>query len=410
MHSTATTSVGPEALGANVSKLGAPAFAIGVALLGAALALGNAQNDGFSHAMHSYLVAFCYFLSLSLGALFFVLLQHLTGSTWSVTVRRVAEITAAGFPLLALLLLPILIPLLQGSSALYLWNDAKLVQADELLHKKHAYLNASFFAIRCVVYFAVWIGLSSYFLSKSVAQDKGGEPGLTLKMRTLSAPGMLLFALTVTFAAFDLLMSLNPHWYSTIFGVYYFAGCVVGFFSLLALLCIGLQKAGMLRDAITVEHRHDIGKLLFAFVFFWGYIAFSQFMLIWYANLPEETVFFQQRAESGWYAVSMLLLFGHFLIPFVGLISRHPKRCKVGLSVFAVLMLVMHWVDLYWLVLPNYSVKFKTEHLPLHLLDLLTFAGVACLFAGNWIRLARRSSLVAHNDPQIAQSLAFQNH
>ena len=267
-------------------------------MLALALVFGFMRGDTLHYFLHAYLVSFCFYLSISLGALFFVALQHASRAGWSVAVRRVAEIMAANTLVMAVLFLPILLPLLFGNTALYQWLDPAVVAADHVLAGKSAYLNLPFFVVRAVAFFAVWGGLVWYFWRRSLEQDDSGDANLTLRMERVSYPALLLFAVTITFAAFDWIMSLTPHWYSTIFGVYYFAGAVVGFLAAVILALITLQKTGHLTSTITLEHYHELGKLLFAFIVFWGYIAFSQYMLIWYANIPEETVWYLPRQQG----------------------------------------------------------------------------------------------------------------
>jgi hypothetical protein len=215
----------------------------------------------------------------------------------------------------------------------------------------------------------------------------------------------MAFAVTVCFAAFDWLMSLDPHWYSTIFGVYFFSGCAVGVTALLVVLVSLAQRRGGLDRAVTVEHYHDLGKLLFTFVFFWGYIAFSQYMLIWYANIPEETRWLVVRESHGWQWVGVLLLFGHLLVPFLGLLSRHVRRSRAALTGWAVFLLVMHWVDLYWLVMPT----FQEEYLPFGLADVLCLIGLGSLYLAAVVHVAADHSLVPLRDPRLDESLVFHN-
>jgi len=385
-------------------RLPRPCAIVGGVGLALAALLIPLTDHGTERFFHSYLVSFAYFLSLSLGALFFVILQHLTRSGWSVVVRRLAEGVASNVTVLAGLAVLVLV----GMGWLYHWTHGEEVAADALLQGKRPYLNPVFFIVRVVVYFAVWAGLARYFFNRSVEQDGTGEVALTLRMERASAPAMIAYALTVTFAAFDLLMSLDPHWYSTIFGVYYFSGGVVGFFAALVLIAYLVQRSGRLERAITEEHYHDLGKLVFAFVVFWAYIAFSQYMLIWYANIPEETGWYLHRQEGGWAAVSLLLLFGHFVLPFLALISRHPKRRPAVLVVGAVWVLLMHWVDIFWLVLPGTRFA-EGGRVPLHLMDLFCFVGVGGLFVAAAIHRLRDHSLVPERDPRLPQSLSFEN-
>ena len=384
-------------------RLGLVAAAVGFA---ATAALSWNAVDGGSLLLHIYLHTLMYFLSLGIGALFFVILQHLTKAGWSVVVRRVAELMAGSLPLTALLFVPILVAMaVQQNGALFPWVDAEHVAHDALLRGKAAYLNVPFFCLRFAIYSLFWLVTTRFFVQRSIAQDTTGDVGHTVRMQQASAPGMLFFGLTTTFVAFDMLMSLNPHWFSTIFGIYFFAGSVMSFFAAIILLLRILQRSGHLLQSITVEHFHDLGKLLFGFVFFWGYIAFSQYMLIWYANMPEETEWFQYRMNDGWGWVSLVLLLGHFLVPFFGLMSRHVKRHRLALQVGAVWLLIMHWLDLYWLIMPG------TVGQPPQLctLQLTCFLAVGGLFVAGIAARARGVLLVPIRDPRLGESLAFEN-
>lgn len=384
----------------------------------------------------AYVQNYAFLLSLSLGALFFVLLQHLTRSGWSVVVRRPAEIIALNVLLLAVLFVPIAGVIASGTGVLYPWaRPASAFEIEghdeapaatqgghddraaghivgheaQLILEKRPYLNSPFFVARWIIYFAVWAGLAWWFWKRSVRQDASGDADLTTSMEKLSGPAMLIFALTATLASFDLLMSLDPIWFSTIFGVYFFSGSTIGFFALLIILLVGLQKRGLLTSSVNVEHYHDLGKFLFGFVFFWGYIAFSQYMLIWYGNIPEETGWFFRRGcathePNVWSVVIVLLLVFHFLVPFVALLSRDMKRRTQLLTFWAVWMLVWHWVDLYWLVMPELT----TAYLPL-VTEIGVLLGMAAVFAAGLIWWAGDRSLLPVGDPRLAESLAFRN-
>ncbi len=355
----------------------------------------------------SWLVSFMYVLSLCLGAMFFVVVQHLARAGWSVAVRRVAENFMAAVPLLVVLFIPVVI----GSHTLYHhWMDtAHLAPGeaghDPVLWSKRGYLNTSFFYFRMAAYFVVWLGIATFFRRTSLAQDQNGDAGLTLRMARVAAPCMLLFAFSLTFAAIDWMMTLDPHWFSTIFGVYYFAGCFMSFMALLALTLMWMNKRGMLANAVTTEHYHDVGKLMFAFVVFWTYVAFSQYMLIWYANLPEETLWYQHHLTGSWGTLGRILVIGHFGVPFVFLMSRHMKRRRFTLALGAVLLLVMHWIDLHWIIMP-------TLHHGVHIswIDISSLIGALGLFV--WFAMGKMQGapLLPERDPRLAESLKFQNH
>ena len=372
-------------------------------LLLVSLALAGVSGT-WSRFAHAYLLGLGFCLSISLGALFFVILQHLTNARWSVAVRRLAELLTSALPLLGLLFLPIILSLFFGSGVLYEWNEASVVAEDALIQHKQGFLNAPFFAVRCLIYFAAWIFMAKFFLGKSMAQDAGDKEA-TFIMRRYSGPSMIVFALTLNFASFDLFMSLDPHWFSTIYGVYYFAGCNVAFFASLPLIIMFVQSQGVLRKEITVEHFHDIAKLLFGFVFFWTYIAFSQYLLIWYANIPEETGWFAVRQSHGWQAVSLSLIFGHFALPFLCLMSRSLRRNKGYIAIWCVFLLVMHAVDLYWLVMPSVSPMNATPKL----IDFLCVFGVLSLWLGITLRNLLSHRLLNTGDPRLPLSLAFHN-
>jgi hypothetical protein len=385
----------PAGLSGRLERSGMIIAGVGVALAGAA-----AATDLHRFAF-SYLTAFVWMVTVALGALFFVLIHHLTRAGWSVAARRHAEWITGVLPFASILFLPIaaLAPQIYDE-----WMRPEAA-ADPILHAKSAYLNPTFFFIRAVVYFAAWALISSWFAKNSRAQDGGKNADFTLKMQARSAPAILVLALTLTFAAFDWLMSLEPHWYSTIFGVYIFAGSMTSSLAALALLAIGLQKTGALRTVSSVEHRHDTGKLLFGFTIFWAYIAFSQYFLIWYANLPEETAFFRHRAVGSWEGVSLAIVFGHFVVPFFLMLSRHVKRSYLGLGIAAVLMLVMHYVDMYWVVMPALDTDGANPSW-IDFATLLCPLGVALFVVA---RQVRKGPIYPTGDPRLLETLQVNN-
>jgi len=391
-------------LGNEGGALFAKAAGLAVIALGASAALGAAEGDGFKRWSHGYLVAFAVALAVTAGSLFWVTLQNLVNARWSVVIRRVAEVFASNMPLLGVLSLPIVLPVMTGSPLLYEWADKAKVATDHALHHKAGYLNANFFLVRMLVYFGFWTVLARFFLGNSRRQDETGGPEIVPSMNRIAGPAMIGFALTLTFCAVDLLMSVDPRWFSTMFGVYFFASCVQCVHVTLILALIWVQKKGRLAKSVTTEHYHDLGKMLFAFTIFWAYVAFSQFMLIWYANIPEETAWFKMRFAGGWGNVSWTLLFGHFVIPFFGLLSRHIKRNRTTLAFWCLWQLAMVYIDMYWLVLPTIDVEPNVKAM-----DILAALGLLSALVAGAAREAGKQNLIPTKDPRLSQSLAFEN-
>ena len=366
--------------------------AVACAILGA----GNPQQFFFS-----WLVSFLFFLSLALGALFFVLIQYATQGGWGVVLRRIGETVFITLPVMAALFVPVVL----GLHDLYEWSHADAIEHDALLRWKAPFLNVPFFLIRAAVYFVSWSFIAVLYYRGSSGQDVTGDPAVSARLRKFAGPAIIVLALTQTFASIDWIMSLSPHWYSTMFGVYFFAGSWVGFIALLCVVVPALRGAGLLETVISPEHLQDIGKFLFAFTAFWAYIAFSQYFLMWYGNMPEETIFYKARMEGSWLTVSLILMFGHFFAPFFYLMGRSVKRNGVTLAVGGAWILAMHYVDLYWQVMPT----LHPEGLSPSLLDVAAFLAVGGCFvaAAGW--LMRRNALVPLRDPRLAESLAFEN-
>ena len=357
----------------------------------------------------SWLAAFAFFLTICFGGLFFTVLHHLVRAAWSTGLRRIAENLAMNFPLMLLFFIPVI----AGLGELYHWAHyehelhgpgAAEVMRDPFLDNKAGYLNQKFFLIRAAIFFLVWIGLAFFFRSKSVAQDESGDEALSFTMRKIAPLGILLFALSLTFAAFDWLMSLDPHWFSTMFGVYIFAGSVVSIFATLILCTLWLTGRGVLNETLTVGNFHDAGKLLFGFIVFWTYISFSQYYLIWYANIPEEIGWFMHRTQGGWENIGRLIIFGHFIVPFWLLMSRFMKRNRRVLGFLACWMLLMHFVDLYYVISPTMH-----HHLHPHWLDLATLCGIGGTFLWFFLGRCQKDAIVAYRDPMINLSMRYDN-
>ncbi len=361
----------------------------------------------------SYLVAFLFFVSIALGGIFFVLVHFATRAGWSVVVRRLAEFLAGTIPVLFLAALPFILFHADALHKVYHhWWAPEHV--DPVLAGKQGYLNPTFFIIRALIYFAIWAWVGLWYLRKSLQQDRAlsemSSHFFTKQMQFWSPLGLIAFGLTISLAAFDWIMSIDPHWYSTIFGVYFFSGSAVAVYATVALMVIYLRRKGLLQGVVTTEHDHDLGKLLFGFVVFWTYIAFSQYMLIWYANIPEETKWYQYRVNGQWADLSVALAVGHFVIPFFFLMSRHPKRKPWALAFGALWMLIFHLIDIYWLVVPTVyhgsHLKFEWSHLiPLG----TSFIGVGGLFVASVTWWMKNNYLVPIKDPRLSESLNFEN-
>ena len=384
---------------------GSPYFWASVALMVIGAAATFFAVSGSEHGKHeffqSYLLNFTFVLTISLGAVFFLIITYLLRAGWSIGVRRIAEVLTV--PLLPLAVLAV--PIVFGMHELYEWTHAEEVAHDEILQGKVPYLNENFFIGRLIAYFVIWNLIGYFYRFCSKRQDDTGDPKYTSRMERYSAVFVLAYGLTVTLASFDLLMSLNPHWYSTIYGVYFFAGCFLGCLATIPLVTMLLHRVGKLRGVVNAEHFHDLGKLLFAFTVFWAYIAFSQYMLIWYSNLPEETVFYEIRMQGFWGPWSVLLLFGHFFLPFLLIMSRYQKRRPPVLAATAIWMLAMNWVDFYWLIMPGH----RPTDAPFRLVDVtLLVAFVGFFFAVVFFRLGQ-VKLIPTGDPRMAESLSFEN-
>lgn len=369
-------------------------LSLGVGIVGLALSTAGYFADA-RQFFHSYLVSFAFWTSIGLGGLFFTLLHHLVGATWSIVLRRLSESIMMALPLMFVFFLPLVF----GRHDLYHWSHHDAVEHDPILQGKAGYLNTPFFVVRTVLYFGIWFVLAWLLHRFSLQQDRGEDT--SKRMLTVSAPGMILFALTSTYAAFDWLMSLEPHWYSTIYGVWFFAGGLLTFLCFTAVLAMFLRSRGVLGETIKVDHYHDLGRLMFAFLIFWAYISFSQYFLIWYANIPEETVYYLKRWTGSWQTISLLLVFGYLMIPWLALIPRATKRHLPTLGLIAAWLLVMHWMDLHWAVMPN----LHSEGFSPSWLDAATLLGIGGIFLWYMFLHLSRHALVPVKDPNLGGSL-----
>lgn len=345
----------------------------------------------------SYLTNFAFFSSIALGCLFFVMLQHLTRSHWSVVLRRIPETFSSNILIWSIFLIPILL----GIHSLYHWSHADVVAQDPVMQGKEPYLNTTFFIIRQIIYFGVWGFLGYRLYNASIEMDETENWGLQTLMRRTSGPGIFIFGITLAFASFDWLMSLDPHWYSTMFGVYYFAMSFQGLFAVLILMIVFLWKRGLLTSTIQKSHIYDLGVQMFGFTVFYAYIAFGQFFLIYYANIPEETVWFLERFNGGYEYLAYIYLFGRFVIPFIVLLGKRPKSNYKVVSSIAALILVSHLVELYWIVMP------VLDHHGFHFnwMIITTFLGLGGIFFGLFFHKFQQQKMVPVNDPKLAESI-----
>ena len=383
----------------------------------------------------SWLFAFMAVLTVALGSLFLTFITFLTGGGWAVSSRRIAELFAAGIPILALAFVPVW----QGRHELYEWaaphgaghgeghaqehggaHGAESGHGDsdeaegshhsgpqtalhhELMEHKAPWLDESRMLAGALLYFLIWIGLAFFYFGQSTKQDETSGVEHTRAMQRFAPLATILFGTSLTFAAFDWVMSLEPTWYSTIYGVYIFAGCAVSGYALVIAVALGLQSKGLLGDAMRVDHYHDLGKMLFGFIVFHAYVGASQLLLIWYANIPEETVYYYYRWHAqGWINVSVLLILGHFVGPFLFLISRNTKRSLSLLGFGAAWMLAIHVIDIYWFVMPNYA---RGELVP-HWLDVACLLAVAGTYLSCVFLLFKKYPLIPTGDPRLSRAL-----
>jgi hypothetical protein len=328
------------------------------------------------------------------------------GADWSVPLRRIAESLMLLVPLMIFLFIPIFLRF----DMLYEWTSSEFWSHHTILQAKTAYLEKTFFFIRLAIYFLIWIFLVLKLYRMSIKQSK---PLDKIKMKRFSALGLALFAISISFFAFDVIMSLDATWFSTMFGVYIFAGCYLSATAFITLIVLFLRSNGILVDEINNKHYANLGKVLFAFTVFWAYIGGFQYYIIWYANLPEEIYWFIQRWEGPWKYLSIVLIFGHFVIPFLVLIFNRLKRNRSVLAIISFLVLVMHWLDMYWMVMPTY---FRDSHGYIEMdklsnlsviswLDFSLLVAIGGIFLAIFWKVLKSNPIVAINDPAYEQSI-----
>jgi hypothetical protein len=349
----------------------------------------------------SYLVAFAYTSAIGIASFFFVQVQYLSGSAWSVTMRRIMENIMSTLPVGAILFLPIAF----GLDRIYSWTNPAVVQGSEALRAKAGYLTQQWFLIRTYICFGLWSLWIFNIYRQSTRQDVERSARQMHAIARWSAPGLFLAVVVGSLAAFDWLMSVQPAWYSTIFGLYYLANGALAFFSLVTLICLGLRNSGILKHSITEEHYHDLGKWVFAMTAFYTYIAFSQFLLIWYANIPEETVFYRDRMGGSWLILSLAMPVLRFFLPFFVLLCRPAKRSLKAIGLVSAYSLVMVYLDFYWIVMP----VFYKDGIQISWQDFATLGATVSICGLTFWSKFRKHKLIPVGDLRLQQSLHFEN-
>lgn len=371
-------------------------------LAGAAGAVMNI--DQFFRA---WLIGFLFCLGMTLGPLSLLMMQHLSGGHWGLVGRRIFEAATRTLPFVILLFVPLLFNL----PAVYHWTAPGAAAADEIIQKKSLYLNVPFFIGRAVLYFAVWM-LLTYKLNRYSDRQDRGEAGVTpadtRQVRVVSAPGLLVYSLTGTFASIDWIMSIDVHWFSTIFGLIFIVGqALTGFALTIAVLAL-LVRVEPIATYVTSRHFHDLGKLLLTFVMLWAYMAFSQYLITWGGNLPEELIWYAQRTRGSWGYVALIVAFGNFVIPFTLLLSRDLKERPGLLSKLAIGLIIMSLIDLIWMVSPSYNPQ--PQGFPVPWMDIAIPIGLGGIWVWLFIRQLRSRSLLPLNDPFFKEAFAHEAH
>ena len=354
-----------------VAQIQKRSWQIGVIGLGVSAIGARFRPEQF---FRSYLVGYLFCIGVALGCLALVMLQYLTGGAWGIVVRRLLESASRTLPLLALMFAPLIF----GMHRLYSWTHPEVVSHFALLQHKQPYLNVHFFLIRLALYFTVWLLLESLLNRWGHQLDIAEDSRLLWRLKALSGPGLVLYGFTVSFAAVDWIMSLDPQWFSTIFGMLVMAGQGLSALAFTIVVALLIARKKPMSEVFTPRHFHDLGKLLLMFTMLWAYLAFSQFLLVWAGNMPSEIPFYLHRWQGGWQWVGLMLVVFHFAVPFLLLLSREVKQSVEWLAAVALLVILMRFVDLFWLTQPEFS----AGHFQIHWLNFVTPAAVGCVWLG----------------------------
>jgi len=393
---TAQDYMAPESVG----RLQQRALGVGiVGLVACGICLLLYRDQFADRFFQSYLIAFMFVLGLSLGSLGLLMLQHLTGGHWGIMTRRPLESATRVLPVVAILFLPIAI---FGMKHLYgEWLNAPPTGEGSLSNLQKSYLTSGGFLIRAVIYFVVWLGLVFIFNLWSKEQDINREDrALRRRMKMLAGPGIILYVFVMTFAAIDWVMSLSPHWASTIYGFLFVIGQLISSMSLMIAVLVLLSRTAPMEGIIQSRHLHDLGKLLLAFVMLWAYFGFSQLLIIWSGNLPEEISFYRTRLYGGWGVVAVIVLIFHFFVPFFFLLPRDVKRSAKLLPKIAMWLIFMRLVDLFWLTRP----EFTSSAVP-RLMDIAAILALAGIWFAVFARNLKTQPLLPLGDPKLEEAI-----
>ena len=354
-----------------------------------------------ARAAFSYLTSYIYLVSIGVGSLFLVALEYTAGATWSTPFRRIVEFLAAVVPLLLIFA----IPLLFNIHDFFLWANKEVVANDKILQVKTAYLNVPFLLIRLAVILVSWTAFYWVLTKNSRKQDASGDQGITTRNIKISTVFILWFAVSISVIAIDWMMSVEPHWFSTIFGVYYFAGTTWAALAALTLIVVLLKENGYLVDKIKKDHYYSLGTMLFAFTCFWGYMAVSQYLLIWYGDLPAETTWFAHRWHGLWSILSIALVIGHFIVPFLALLSYPSKTDPKRLKFMSIWILVFQFLDTYWMIMPGMKVESGGYFFSWS--DLVFPIAVVGLVMVVFTSMAKKYNWIPVGDPKLQRGFDF---
>jgi hypothetical protein len=377
-------------LHANLGRLQQQLLLVGTISAGVSIAGAMFFPDQF---YQSYLFGYIFWIGITLGCLGILMLHHLVSGSWGFVIQRITEAGTKTSTLMAVLFLPLLV----GLTHIYHWSRPGGVMGGEIMRFKSAYLSVPGFVVRAAIYFALWIGISRLLSRWSKRQDQTADPRLTRSARLLSAPGLIAYVLTATFASIDWVMSLDPRWYSSIYGMVFVVGQALSSLALAIIAISLLARYSPFDGILTRRHFHHLGNMLLAFTMLWAYMAFSQLIIIWSGNLPDENFWYINRLGRGWKFVAAFLIVGHFFVPFLVLLSRRAKQSARSLTLIASLLLVMRVVDDYWLIVPS----FHPGAVHIHWLDISVLVAIGGFWLAAFLRHLKQNSLVPLHDPRF---------